>query len=245
MIIYAQKNALEAANEIQMRINSLGVDVDIDYSSMITLINRAIINIAFITTPYKKWHYINTVAAANGSRLPLDFIAKSKFMANTGGALFIEARYCTIKEYGNFISERKAYYRATLTSPVYTIWGNNDITTQRILLVSPSTITGYFDYYGTPTRVSTVGDRLPIHDDYYNLLINICVSYVLQKHNTLVLYEFAQKAIIAERKKLLAEFMTARNIETKESSDYVLPVPPVVSQTETPQLVANIMSGEQ
>lgn len=190
MITYSSMTLKQAIDEIMLRVRKLSTSVNFDRQLATMYLNRARRTAMAISLPTKDWAYVKSVAIANGTELPQDFVRPLRVMLKDPGATeFTSARKLAPEEWWTLTNSHRphSFVAATNSYPVFTLWGSDDSSVSAwnakglVIKVAPSTVTGTLEYYAEYADMSLETDTLNVPYEIENLVILLALSSIYQK----------------------------------------------------------------
>lgn len=190
MITYSSMTLMQAIDEIMLRVRKLSTTANFDRQLAVMYLNRARRTAMAMSLPTKDWAYVKTVAIANGTEIPQDFVRGLRVMLKDPSATdYTSARKIAPEEWWTFTNTHRAhsYNAATNSFPVFTLWGSDDSSTLAwnskglIIKVAPSTVTGTMEYYAEYPDMSQESETLNVPYETENLVILLALVSIYNK----------------------------------------------------------------
>lgn len=242
MILYSSMTVREAIDEVLDKVSQLQTATNLDYKTAWMFLNRARREVFARTLAYKDSSYVKKAAVSNGSLIPADFTRKLRVILHDGADEYVEARFSAPQEWWRLTNSLRPHTvsRATVRFPVYTIWGsNNNVNDDRqYFYCSPTSMTGYLEYYAAYSDLPVDANNDPIDSaslnvpyEYENLVIQ---ATLIRCYARLAESEKMQETFIAmqsEYAKLKRNYMTSRITNAINQQALVDPQPSMTPST--------------
>jgi hypothetical protein len=200
---YSNLTAVEAYDEILMRLGRFRNAISVDYDTVLNYLNWAVITTLSKSLPYKEWAYVGAMNVQHRTNMPLDYIGFIRVLvSDTGLPPFREARYVAPKEYNQLVNWRQghSWNQGFNHAPIFTMWADNVVTlttpsifsiylypnTEDVVGVQPSNlfypianVTGLLEYYQAPAFMANDTDRVPIPYEFEDIVIMTVVMRML------------------------------------------------------------------
>ncbi len=247
MINYGGVRLRDAIDEILNRVNSYRNGFNIDYFSLVQIVNTALMDTISILLPVYGHNYIARFNVVNGQFLGPNFIKPHRVLIQKSAVDPLrEARYVNSREYNALVNWETAHSWnvAIEDNPVYTIYGLVFYATTQpmsnIDIISNTTAQGIMEAYIYPDVLQETQSNvvLPISYEYIDLFYSIALLKLLmhadEKGELSYLLQNIQKikGELYQRKKE-KELTEARQLES-----FVEPRVPFVPLQATPGEVA-------
>lgn len=249
---YSNMTAIEAYDEVMLRIGRYKNAINIDYDTILSYLNWGVIESLSETLPYKEWAYVGSMAVAHRTAMPNDYVGKIRVLvSDTGLPPYREARYVAPKEYNQLVNWRHAqtWNQGFSQSPVYTVWADRVVTlttpsplciylypnTEDVVGAAPTNlfypttnVSGIFEYYQAPPLMTQDNDIVPIPYEYESLVILKAVDRALATLGERKI-EQIYKEIADETERIIERYQEKRRTEKRELDSFQEPVIPEVT----------------
>lgn len=268
MITYSNRTLKEVYDEVMIRLGGHRTAENLDWDTIVRLINNSINEVLFKTLAYKDWSYISQMQVANQAVLPVEFIKAVRVMLRSNeNNPYHEARYVSPKEFftlSNWKNEQ-IWNQGLAQVPIYTLWGNINIPAnqaqQFVIWIYPNgqylqgqppagyaynsdVMQGYMEFYRSHTFLANNGDLIPIPYEYEDILINYILLRIFAKTGNLVQADFIKSQLDPEVKRIQEMFQEKRRTEKRILDSFAEPLVPTV-QPATPknEVPFNLVGG--
>jgi hypothetical protein len=268
MILYKDIALKEFYNTIIMRMGKHRTEENSDYITIVNFINASIKETMKTTMMYKDWAYISTISVQHKTILPRNFVKPIRVLVSTNGeAPYKEARMADPKEIYTVTDWRDLYSwnRATKQNPIYTIWGDRQMSLSAQAMPSrlsiylyPNTeyqtgtapagyiyhnyeVLGIMDCYLMPDNIFEDSDILSIPYEFIELVVLLTLARCLSKTTPINILTDIQQQVMVEQQRITSLFTKNRIAGKKQLTSYIEPVQPLVPpppvQGEAPQVL--------
>lgn len=221
-LAYSSLTVREAVDEVMLRMKQSRTAANMDYGTVLKMLQESRRNLAAILLPFKEYALIKSVAVTHAGSVPADFIKPVRAILQAGVQEFVEARYVDPREYDELTNATRAhsFAGASATAPVYMVWANAVTTSpawaesQMDFWCFPTTMTGTMEYiaaYGD-TDMDTEAELVNVPAETENLLINLalerCYFRIGEQNKMVAAYTSIQNEIAGMRARLAAKNQT-------------------------------------
>ena len=235
MINYSPITINQLVDNVIQQVGKFRNNINVSWYEIATFVNHAIREIFVKTLPYKDWAYISTLPVADNTALPRTMLKQIRVLLNNNG-ITVEARYSTPREFfKTTYSTGMDFVNSYLIQPIYTIWGQTDLTgalpePQQVIYIKPTTLTGIMDCYIVPafTYVGTQPAGIPY--EYETFIIYSAATRFLSKYAGDEQITALHRDLMLEQQKLIRIFVEKQRTEKRELDSFVEPVPPIIPE---------------
>jgi hypothetical protein len=219
---------------------------NIDWTTIVIMINRAIQETMINTLAYKQWSYYKTCVVSHGTSIPRDFIRQIRcLVSKTGHPPFNEARHVQAEEFNNLHYWKKNVYwnSSSPSNPIYSFWGDN---LQQFIMISPNTtyqtgtcpdgyvynlhdMSGILEYYYMPADLVNNDGAVEIPFEYWELLILGVMRRIYLYQSEPIMIAAIQKETQAYSVNLENRFLGLRTSEKRVLDNFTEEVIPYKS----------------
>lgn len=221
-IAYSSMTVRQAVDEVLLRMKQARTATNMDYGTVLKMLQESRRNLAAIIAPFKEYALIKTAAVTHQGVLPSDFIMPVRAILQAAAAEYTEARRIDPREHNELTNTSRphSFGAGTTSNPVYMIWVNTETATptwaetNMAFWCHPTTLTGEIDYvafYGD-TDADADGESLNVPAETENLLINLtlerCFFRVGEQAKMAAAYKKVQQDVMGMRARTMASSVT-------------------------------------
>jgi len=250
VVNYSFMTLQQAYDHVVMRMGNIRSEINMDWSTVVRSVNRAIREATFAFLPYKEWMNNNVMVVTHRIALPQNFLSPIRvLLSQDGDPPYIEARPVDAREFQSINSwyNRNVWNMGVNIKPAYTIWGETVNTVRRTVLhIAPNddyetgtaptgytyngmTLSGVMEYYTAPNFVTVAATTLPIPYELEEYVVLMAVERMISKSGEIDEVTRAHVLVEKERKRLMEMLSEKRRTEKRELVSYVDPAVPVVA----------------
>lgn len=269
MIQYSNRTLGDVYQEVVIRLGTLRTGENLDYRTIVNLINYSVKEIVSKYLPFKEWTNRYNTYISDQSLVPLNLIKPIRVLLSVSGlAPYNEARRVDVRELYNLMSweKRNSWNRASVLNPVYAFWGFPDpgnLTPSRKILLAPNVryqigvsppyfeydtqnVSGYMEYYGMPYALSDVGDRIQLPYEFEDMVVPLTLSRVYYKLGLIDMMTNIYTTIAAQVGKIRQRYEERTVVPAMDSVSYLEPTIPNIPPADAPgEVPNNLITGRK